>query len=165
MQNQMLPENLPNEENLLQVIKTVRAYIGYQDSECFETFDTMLATLFIICGGSVEKWVSIWVFRHKTWLAHFDNFWGTFRTLHIVACVIPLPISTFIWPQVTPNHAKKKYLFGHLIEWLLYQEVPHVFAALMVGMHHRHADLARGFIAFFSFRGTEYLGGWSAREN
>lgn len=46
--------------------------------------------------------------------------------------MIPLPISTYIWPQVTPNRAKKKYLFGHLIEWLLYQEVPNVFAALMV---------------------------------
>lgn len=53
----MLPENWPNEENLLQVIMTVRAYVGYQDSESFETFDTILATFFIICGGSVEKLV------------------------------------------------------------------------------------------------------------
>lgn len=82
--------------------------------------------------------------------------------------MIPLPISTFIWPQVTPNNSKKKYIFGHLIEWLLYQEVPNVFAALVVSCVHHYnlratssnsfhsSDLGARFLSHFQRYGISW---------
>lgn len=54
------------------------------------------------------------------------------RCLQIASYIVPLPVSVFIWPQVTSNFMQKRYMFGHLLEWLLYQEVPNVFSALSV---------------------------------
>lgn len=43
-----------------------------------------------------------------------------------------LPVSKYIWPQITPHSTKNRFLFGHLLEWILSEEVPNVFVALSV---------------------------------
>ncbi|XP_065212896.1 uncharacterized protein LOC135840337 [Planococcus citri] len=106
--NHVLQQNSANGENLAQVFKVIRNYCGREDSEQWVGFDCTLATLFIMCCGSIDK------------------------CLQIASYIIPLPVTVFIWPRVTPNFIQKRYTFGHLLEWLLYQEVPNVFSALSI---------------------------------
>lgn len=60
--NQILHENSINEENLAQLIKTIRTFVGYHDSRYFTGFDCILATIFIMSEGSLERLVSVHLF-------------------------------------------------------------------------------------------------------
>lgn len=54
-QNRLLQNTVHNKENLKIFLQDARCFIKYKKSEAFEGFDWFLATVFIICGGNMDK--------------------------------------------------------------------------------------------------------------
>jgi hypothetical protein len=54
----LLQENSKNEENLTQLLHLSHS-LKYRKGETFQGFDWFIATVFVLCGGNMERYVVI----------------------------------------------------------------------------------------------------------
>lgn len=111
----LLQENSKNEENLTQLLHLSHS-LKYRKGETFQGFDWFIATVFVLCGGNME------------------------RSRRCIGNVSSLPVTPFLWPAIatSKDHAQstlshRSFMFGHLLELLVKIELPLAFSALQLG--------------------------------
>ncbi|XP_011498463.1 PREDICTED: protein broad-minded-like [Ceratosolen solmsi marchali] len=105
--NGLLQNNEQIEQNLKIFIYATHEFINYKKSTYFNGFDWFLATVFLICGGNIEK------------------------SKIFVSQMLRFPTTTFIWFNLAQvidenNHqeASTKLLFAHLLDNIISHEFP-----------------------------------------
>ncbi|PNF39806.1 hypothetical protein B7P43_G03500 [Cryptotermes secundus] len=106
----LLQESPQNEENLTQLL----CLLKHRKCETFQGLDWFAATVFLLCGGNMERCQSC------------------------IGNISALPVTPFLWPA----HASAKdnlqslsqhsAMFGHILELLIKMELPLAFSALQL---------------------------------
>ncbi|KAJ9601036.1 hypothetical protein L9F63_000771, partial [Diploptera punctata] len=107
----LLQENLQSEDNLAQLLIFSQGIFKKKNNIAFNGFDWFIATLFLLCGGNVERCHSC-----------IEN-------------ALSLPVIPFIWRTLASAHdrsSQQTFMFGHLLELLVKIELPLAFSALQL---------------------------------
>ncbi|CAK9810663.1 Protein broad-minded [Anthophora quadrimaculata] len=112
-QNGILQNTSEMKEKLQEFINACYAFVQYERLNKFDGFDWFLSTVFIICGGDVE--------RSKTFITQLIHF----------------PVTAFLWSnlgKVVDRHTKEEcgtqFTFMQFLESIVSNEFPHVKFAL-----------------------------------
>lgn len=89
-----------NADNLTHLLSLIKMCLGKNEEE-YSGFDWFSATVYLLCSGSVEK---------------CQNFLSSFTSL---------PVSIIVWSQLWNDNTMA--LVGHLVENIIYMEVPSAF--------------------------------------
>ncbi|XP_021940589.1 protein broad-minded-like isoform X2 [Zootermopsis nevadensis] len=109
----LLQENSQNEENLTQLIHLSHNLLRHKKCETFQGFDWFMATLFLLCGGNVERCHSC------------------------IKSISSLAVAPFLWPALATakdqcTFSQHLVMFGHKLELLVKMELPLAFSALQL---------------------------------
>ncbi|XP_069678294.1 protein broad-minded-like [Periplaneta americana] len=111
----LLQENQQNEDNLAQLLYMSHSLTKHRKSETFQGFDWFVGTVFLLCGGNME------------------------RCRSCLGNVAALPVGPFLWPalaaaqdKASNNLSHRSTMFGHILELLVKVELPLAFSALQI---------------------------------
>ncbi|KAJ4435630.1 hypothetical protein ANN_18246 [Periplaneta americana] len=141
----LLQENQQNEDNLAQLLYLSHSLTKHRKNETFQGFDWFVGTVFLLCGGNME------------------------RCRSCLGNVAALPVGPFLWPalaaaqdKASSNLSHRSTMFGHILELLVKVELPLAFSALQA--HLGGSFVSSGWLSVFgtSLIGPKYAIGWSS---
>ncbi|PSN57250.1 hypothetical protein C0J52_02542 [Blattella germanica] len=106
----LLLENSQNGDNLTQLILFPHSILK-KKSDSFDGFDWFIATIFLLCGGNMD--------RCRNCMENFSS----------------LTVTPFMWRTLASaqdSMSQKLFMFGHLLELLVKIELPVAFSALQL---------------------------------